>query len=246
MTVNLERRSFPTTDPRLGWAPVHDPRSRAFGIAQRLGAVEEKPKRWRTGAVLDQGSEGACVGHAWVGEAIASPRPDYATTSARASAVGFEVYRRAKQIDEWPGEDYSGTSVLAGAKAMRERGLIGGYYWSFGIDQLWRAVIAEGPAVIGIPWYDSMYATRPGNLVEVDGDLVGGHAILLTGYHPNRRFNVGGRYVYHRAFEWRNSWGHFYGRGGTAWIRYEDLRDLLAEWGEACIPVQRSLVRFSG
>jgi C1A family cysteine protease len=47
------------------------------------------------------------------------------------------------------------------------------------------------------------------------------------------------------VFRWRNSWGPDYGTNGNGWIRYEDLRDLLADDGEACIPLQRSRVRLA-
>ena len=35
---------------------------------------------------------------------------------------GFWLYREAKKVDEWPGEDYDGTSVRAGLDILRKRG----------------------------------------------------------------------------------------------------------------------------
>jgi len=65
-------------------------------------------------AHYDQGREGACVGFAW---------------SRAASLVegrlfdGFSLYRRARQVDEWPGEAYDGTSVNAGGRVCKDEGL---------------------------------------------------------------------------------------------------------------------------
>ncbi len=88
-----------------------------------------------------------------------------------------------------------------------------------------------GPAVLGINWLDGMYQT-----VEIDGEawiedtgrVVGGHAILCVGYSLRRR-----------AFRLQNSWGSDWGDNGRAWIDHDDLAALLADQGEACIPVRQ-------
>lgn len=241
----IDVKVFPQEDPRLDWVSMHDPKSQNYPIRAVMGsAVEDKPKMWRPGAVLDQGREGACVGFGWAGELIGSPRPDPYTTSDEGNNYALTIYREAQRIDEWPGEDYDGTSVLAGAKVVHSRGLIEGYRWAFSIDDVRDAIITEGMVVVGIPWYDAMYDTRPSGLVEVGGDLVGGHCILLTGYHPGMRIRGEDYDERFKVFRWRNSWGPYYGLSGSGYIRYEDLRDLLAEWGEACVPVGRQMVRL--
>ena len=35
---------------------------------------------------------------------------------------GFWLYHEAQKVDEWPGEDYDGTSVRAGLDILRKRG----------------------------------------------------------------------------------------------------------------------------
>lgn len=161
-------------------------------------------------------------------------RPDDPQEFAR------NVYREAQLIDEWPGEDYDGTSVLAGAKVMQRHGYLDSYRWAFSIDDVIDALLHLGPVVIGIPWYDSMYDTRPSGLVETGGTMVGGHCIVLTGYQPGtiimgegirRRFDV---------VRWRNSWGRSYGVRGDGLIQVADLERLLSQRGEACVPMGRS------
>jgi hypothetical protein len=149
--------------------------------------------------------------------------------------MALSVYRRAKRVDQWPGEAYSGTSVLAGAKVMARDGLISSYRWCFGPDDLRDSVVAEGPVVLGVPWYEGMYSAPADGLVSVSGARVGGHCILLTGYDPALR--VGDTEV--EGFRWRNSWGASYGDGGSAWISAAVLDALLADGGEACVPIGR-------
>ncbi|MDP9365437.1 MAG: hypothetical protein M3Q10_14640, partial [Chloroflexota bacterium] len=64
-------------------------------------------------AHYNQGREGACVGFGW----------------ARAASLvegrlfdGFSLYNRARGVDEWPGEDYDGTSVQAGGRVSKDEG----------------------------------------------------------------------------------------------------------------------------
>lgn len=218
-----------------------DERSRKFGIAEVVTAVEPRKRYWTPGTVLDQGREGACVGFGWTTELISSPFP-FKVTPDKGDEYALGIYHRAQELDEWDGEDYSGTSVLAGAKVLKERGYIQNYRWAFGVEQVRDAVISEGPVVLGIEWRDGMYETRPSGLVVVDGPVVGGHCITLTGYNP--RAKLKGEPGYHEGFRWKNSWGLDYGVNGLGFIKIEDLDTLLKAGGEACVPMQRSKVRF--
>jgi len=222
----------------LNWRSNHDERSRDFPIRTKLPAtVARKHVFWRGGRFrTDQGREGACVGFSWTNELMARPNvvklPD-------PNAFGRLLYHSAQTLDVWPGENYEGTSVLAGAKAAQKAGYIGEYRWAFGVDDVVDALCANGPVVVGIPWLDGMYDTRSSGLVDVSGDVVGGHAILLTGYHPGIRLWGEGWRNRFEVVKWRNSWGSSYGRNGDGYIRVEDLARLLADQGEACVPMRR-------
>jgi hypothetical protein len=65
---------------------------------------------WR---VMDQGSEGACVG-------FGSTRAMMLLNRRRYDA--FWLYYEAQKVDEWVGEDYDGTSVRAGMDILRDVG----------------------------------------------------------------------------------------------------------------------------
>lgn len=226
----------------LDWVPQHDPRSWNFSMRSILPLfLEKRPVFWKEGIVLDQGREGACVGYGWTGELLAEPfAPEEQPLTAAAESYASLAYRRAQKIDPWPGEDYSGTSVLAGAKIMQEDGQIDGYRWAFGAGDIRDTIITTGPVVIGIPWYSGMYRTDANGIVQVHGDKVGGHCVVVTGYHPE--YEIDGKTE--EVFQWRNSWGESYGKGGSGIIRFGALAELLEEFGESCIPVGRNTPRF--
>ncbi len=218
------------------WAPRHDPRSRRYGVTETIPTpVPPRRRMWRGGPVLDQAAEGACVGFACVAEASASP----VRVRGASDAAAYAWYRAAQRMDDWVGENYSGTSVLAGMQVGRQLGLYDGYRWAFGVDDVQQAVIQLGPVVIGVPWTEGMYDTDPGGLVRVGGRPVGGHCLLLTGYYPTHP-------VFGEVYRWRNSWGRSYGVRGNGWVRAADLAALLADGGEAAIPHGRKPGRLPG
>ena len=215
------------TRPKLDRVVHFDEESRKFPIT---AIVPPKPRSytWRCDTWLDQGQEGACVGFSWAHELAGKPKPVKDVTNILAQAI----YQDAQKNDEWPGENYEGSSVLGGAKAVQAMGYIGEYRWAFGLDDLILALGHAGPAVLGINWYEGMFTpdadgfVRPGNSA-----IAGGHAILAIGV------SVKGKYV-----KLHNSWGRDWGHNGEAKITFEDLDRLLHEQGEACVPVSRFLV----
>lgn len=214
------------TEHGLGRKPEFDERSRAFPVTAIIEARKPRSYTWAAGQVLNQRAEGACVGFAWAAELAARP----VVVKGITDETGRAFYRRAQQLDEWPGEEptYAGTSVLAGAKAVMEAGRLKEYRWAFGVDDLALAVGYAGPAIIGIDWHQSMYRPDADGFIHPVGPIVGGHAIVVRGYN-----------VRLRRFMLRNSWGADWGMGGDCWISYEDLGGLLANRGDACVPVKR-------
>lgn len=237
-------------DPRFGRLEEWDDDSWGYPFRETLRtAVKPQKRYWCPGPVLNQGKEGACVGFAWAGELVCAPQGDRGAAIDMVEALALEIYHDAQRNDPWPGgaypgasPRYEGTSVLAGAKEVQKRGYIGEYRWCFSVEEMRDAVIVEGPVIIGIEWREGMYETRPSGLVEVTGDVVGGHAILVDGYNPKARLK--GESGYHEIFRWRNSWGMEYGVGGHGYVKIEEMAALLAARGEVCVPMTRSAVRI--
>lgn len=231
MSITLKNGST-TVDPRLTRIPFFDERSRNFPIRSVNTGKTPRSYTWRCNEWFDQGVEGACVGFALGHEAAARP--------SEVQGLGYKflvegVYHEAQKIDPWEGGSYpgavpfyEGTSVLAGVKVMHKKGFFESYRWAFNIDDLIMGIGHNGPAVLGINWYEGMYDTDSKGFVHVSGRIMGGHAILA------RAVNIKKEYI-----TLRNSWGKSWGINGDCYISFTDMDRLLREDGEAVFMLNR-------
>lgn len=232
--------------PKLDRLPEYDERSRQYPIATLLAATQApRSYTWSCDIYNDQGQEGACVGFAWSHELSARPKvvPTY-------EAGAQEIYHRAQQLDQWAGEDYEGTSVLAGAKAVMERvnsagvPLIREYRWAFTVNDIIMTLGYKGPVVFGVNWYEGMWDVDANGFLSVDGDLAGGHAILANGVKIVRKdalqpYSLSNIDTHKSFVKLHNSWGTNWGVGGNAKLRLDGLNKLMPN-GDFCVPVVRS------
>jgi len=217
----------------LDYVPRLDPRNKQYRVAAPGADLTQQAIWWTGGTVLDQGQEGTCVGHGVVGEYLASPVRGRVANAEAGHQLAVAVFDRCAQIDEFEGVSReNGTSVRAGMLVARERGWISGFNWAFNLSEL-RAALQTGPVVIGVEWRSGMYDTDSYGGVNVAGDVVGGHCLVITGYSPNYR----GAGPFYR---WRNSWSKSYGANGNGYITPADLDSILFQsGGEAAVPVGR-------
>jgi hypothetical protein len=220
-------------DPRLGRQPEFDPKSRAYSMAIPLNLPERRKavtKVWDCPVWLDQGQEGACVGFSFSHELAAAPDVVEGVTNESAQ----EVFKLAKQLDQWPGEAYDWTSVLAGIKAVEALypEVIASYRWCFSLEDLVQTISFFGPVVLGINWYSGMHRPNVHGLIKRAGRVTGGHAILARGVD-----------VVAKTVLLRNSWGRSWGKDGDCVIGYADLNKLLHEDGEACVPLRPAVTK---
>lgn len=230
-----------TEDPRLDRLVQFDERSRNFPVSAAVPSGISKGKTWSVDERLDQGVEGACVGFGISHELAAFP----AAVPGLDNAFARRLYREAQKIDPWPGEDYSGTSVLAGVKVAQSWGFFDEYRWAFSVDDIMRALAHEGPVVVATVWKDSMYEPRPSGLIRpAEGKVVGAHCFLLRGFSLKSRLKGEGKAE--PMFRMRNSWGRDWGVKGDAFITVEDYDRYLMDGAEAVIFMGRHKRRPQG
>lgn len=223
-----------TQDPRLDRLVQFDERSREFPVAAVVPETIKRGRTWPLAERLDQGREGACVGFGVTHELAASPQRVRGLTEDFA----FKVYREAQKIDPWEGENYEGTSVLAGVKIAHQMGYFGQYRWCFTVEEIMRALAHEGPVVVGTVWKDGMYQPRPSGLIRPgEGSTVGGHCYLIRGLALRPRIRGEGKLG--PTFRIRNSWGPDWGVEGDAFITVEDYERYLMPGGDAVVFMDR-------
>lgn len=191
------------------WRPVFDRRDFPISLPK---TAPPRFKYWDCGPIMNQGSEGICVGCASVHSVRFNSLP-----------MAKLIVEQAKFIDEWPGENYEGTSVHAGAKVLVNMALITKYEWAKTIEQVAATILTRGPMILGVNWFEGMAKPVKG-IARPTGKRLGGHAICLTGY--NSQTNL---------FRFDNSWGTAYGEKGRGWISFTDLKSLIRPKSfEAC------------
>jgi hypothetical protein len=164
------------------------------------------------------------VGFSWAHWCEDGPVPQSGQPPAAEPTL---LYHEAQKIDEWPGENYDGTSVRAGAKILQTWGYLQSYYWAQSINDIVQALLEKGPVVVGTNWYSSMFDPNSKGILSISGQIAGGHAYVLNGI--NTKLGL---------VRMKNSWGRGWGINGRAYLKIEDVARLLNEAGEACLATE--------
>lgn len=217
----------------LGRLPAPDDRDRNYLLPRAARReLEELPRRkiWYSPGVWDQGGTSQCVSYStnkwlWGGPVV----------NRRAPWSLEQFYLDCQRNDEWPGEDYDGTSVRAAFKLLKDRGYVSEYRWAFDHPTVLKHVLTVGPVVFGTDWYIEMFTPDRWGYIEPAGEIVGGHAYKVVGADQDRKHPLSGELGAYRIV---NSWGEGWGQNGRCWLTFSAADKLIRAWGEACTAIE--------
>lgn len=185
--------------------------------------------------ILDQGQEGACVGFS-IAAAINRLRLN---REPKAPLVSERMlYTMAQKFDEWPGEDYSGSSIRGGIRGFWHNGVCLADSWPYDssdpqgdltADRSWQArdialgayyrlrrqltdyhaALNETGVICASAHVHQGWMRAKEGRIERNGDRIGGHAFAIVGYDAE-------------GFWVQNSWGPGWGLNGFAHWSYAD------------------------
>jgi hypothetical protein len=227
--------------PRLGRKKAADPRDRGYLAKDRVAGVEHKgtgfteglPALYRyhkRGPQLDQGNTSRCTVFALTQLVQSGPiMQDLLKIidngpGATLDEVLTVAYKNAQENDEWPGEEptYYGTSGRAAAKVFQNWGIFGNYYWLTTVEEIARYITLYGPVPVGTDWFEGMDTPDHGGYLRPTGNWRGGHEWLLDGVSITKQ-----------EFRMRQSWGSGTDTYQSALVKFDDMKYLLSQGGDA-------------
>lgn len=246
--------------PRLGdrvlnvWNDATDLRDRMYEPALMELALIMDPPDQSISPILDQGNEGSCTGFSLASAITLMNRKRYERLNPPVKAPQASprmLYEMAKINDEWPGEDYEGSSIRAALKGFYQNGvctedlapyIAGEQNWYLNKDQ------AQNARNVGLGAYyrlnpeirDYHAALNETGVIYVSANVhrgwnkpikgeikpshlsEGGHAFIIVGY-DEEGFLI--------QNSWGENWGKFRGMPGIARWRYDDwVANVMDAW----------------
>jgi hypothetical protein len=232
---------------RLGRHVEHDPRSKdwAWEETAQIAPVTHN----RHGSIFNQGNIGSCTGNASAGATNCDP---FFTTRSKECIVtspegeakwlpGRSVtetnakvtYSAATVLDGYPGTwppDDTGSSGLAVAKVLNKAGLISSYRHAFSTEQALQA-LQTYPFIFGTDWYEGFDEPDDNGLVEISGQIRGGHEIVC------RELAKAGSSMDDWLLWFDNSWAKSWGYDGRFCMTVKTFTTLLGNDGDVTILV---------
>lgn len=249
------RRRVPTLPDNpfpLGRHVVRDVRSRRFRFAVS-DPTPVKSITWKVRIdVLQQGKIGSCTGETGTYGLATDSATRPGRTDARVAGsltarqtldqpYAYDLYSAATAVDAWLGTwppDDTGSSGLAVAQVLRARGDVTMYQHCFTLQELLQA-LQHGAVMFGCLWRTAMFRPDERGRVRVEGDVAGGHQVLLVGVDVENEELIGvqswGRWGAHADGTPRDDHDPL-DMGGYFRISFTDARRLLEdEDGDAIV-----------
>ncbi len=193
--------------------------------------------------ILDQKSEGACTGFA-----VAAAINLLNQRAGRDIVVSARMlYEMAKRNDEWPGEEYDGSSLRGAIHGWKNMGVckedlwqyrvgsnkgsltiemardarnntIGAYYRLKPVISDFHAALNETGVIAVSAKVHKGWDDPEYGIIEYHKNKGGGHAFVIVGYND-------------KGFWIQNSWGKSWGDNGVALWSYEDwVKNVMDAW----------------
>lgn len=222
----------------LGRRYAPDPRDRRFALAAALPTIPTQVQPgahvrkfpWRLGPILNQGATSQCTVYSAVGLLQAAPRLHQLGWTPEQFT---EVYTAAQQQDEWPGENYDGTSERAVQKVLQDEKLVSSYLWATDEATAKTYLLTRGMLLLGTDWFTGMDTPDPHGYVKAEGTVRGGHEFIVRWYYNASHAK------YPDTYECVNSWGDGWGQKGIFRMKADDFRYLFIHInGDLCSPIE--------
>ena len=233
--------------PRYSYATVHKDPLDLRDLTYE-GSLDALPRRLDNRPnvprpMLNQKTEGACTGFglaAVVNYLIANhPEARDWKEGRRSWQVSPRMlYEMAKRYDEWPGEDYEGSSIRAAMKGWHRHGVCTEALWKYrpGVSERptperladarkrplgnyfrvrhlhlshMHAALREVGILCASARVHEGWIKPAGGRITFSAKSIGGHAFAIVGYDEH-------------GFWIQNSWGPTWGRNGFAHLTYDD------------------------
>lgn len=210
----------------LGRLHAPDARDKRFLMRDVPKVKPPKPRKrpYNLGPTLDQGQTNQCVGFSARDKLASAPL----MVQDGKGPTPYDLYKGAQANDEWDGDLYEGSSVRGAFKYLQQQQYLKSYVWAQSLTDCERFIRdGYGTIILGTDWTEGMAETDTNGFVQVNGQVLGGHAYHLFWMVPQTRE------------AWcKNSWGSQWGitlhrRAGCFKLHYADLETLLASQGEA-------------
>jgi hypothetical protein len=210
---------------KLGRIVVKDTRDYDYPIILSTPKRERTYRYWnQNGWWGNQRNTPQCVGYGWSHWLEDGPT----THGGQPPIVKPQViYTEAQKIDAFPGENYDGTTVRAGAKYLQSIGWISEYRWAYDLETTINTILNLGPVVVGTWWFDDMYEPDKKGFLHVSGIASGGHCYVFNGVN-----------IKQQKIRMKNSWGREWGLDGNAFLTFKDAEKLIRMDGEVCLATE--------
>ncbi|MEN8211813.1 MAG: C1 family peptidase, partial [Thermodesulfobacteriota bacterium] len=196
--------------------------------------------------VLDQGQEGACTGFGLAGviNFLKLRRDENIPVSARM------LYEMAQKHDEWPGEDYAGSSCRGAIKGWKNMGVCSAKIWPYSTNNPGHLTIAKAKdarsTILGA-YYRMLIDLNDYHSALNETGALYVSATVHSGWNSPGKINndkfativqsselIGGHAFaivgYNKnGFIVQNSWGGDWGTGGFAIWTYEDWYENISD-----------------